>query len=256
MRITLRNCDCLEYMRTVSDRYYDVCIADPPYGIGRDWEKRDWRSRVKYRDCRYMNVRPPKEFFDEMRRISKDWIVWGWNYFTDILPPTNYLIVWDKMSNSNPVFKYSKCEIAGTSFRVPCNLVSCGWDGYRMGSETGKKKIHPHQKPVDLYRWLLGTYLGNPRGQKVFDPFAGSGSLAVACREKWADYDGCEIEPMFFEATMERIKEDVRYSRADVRFFDKDGKEIEWNRCPQRVTAYTGTTPAEGREQAGTPQPA
>ena len=164
MCITLRNCDCLEYMRTVPDNYYDVCIADPPYGIGRDWEKRDWRSRAKYKGCRYMNVRPPKEFFDEMRRISKDWRVWGWNYFTDILPPTNYLIVWDKMSNSNPVFKYSKCEIAGTSFRVPCNLVSCGWDGYRMGSETGTEKIHPHQKPVDLYRWILGAYLADPRG--------------------------------------------------------------------------------------------
>ena len=256
MCITLRNCDCLGYMRTVPDNYYDVCIADPPYGIGRDWEKRDWRSRAKYRDCRYMNVRPPKEFFDEMRRISRDWIVWGWNYFTDILPPTNYLIVWDKMSNSNPVFKYSKCEIAGTSFRVPCNLVSCGWDGYRMGSETGTKKIHPHQKPVDLYRWLLDTYLGDPRGQKVFDPFAGSGSLAVACREKWADYDGCEIEPMFFEATMGRIKEDVRYSRADVRFVDKNGKEIEWDRRSQWATTYAGATLDEGCEQAGTPQSA
>ena len=170
MCITLRNCDCLEYMRTVPDNYYDVCIADPPYGIGRDWEKRDWRSRAKYRDCRYMNVRPPKEFFDEMRRISKDWIVWGWNYFTDILPPTNYLIVWDKMSTSNHVFKYSKCEIACTSFKVPCNLVSCGWDGYRRGSETGTKKIHPHQKPVDLYRWLLGAYLGDPGGPEGIRP--------------------------------------------------------------------------------------
>ena len=242
MLISLRNCDCLEYMRTLPDGYFDCVIADPPYGIGRDWEKRDWRARAKYRDCKYMNQRPPKEFFDEMMRVGKQWICWGWNYFTDILPPTNYLIVWDKMSNSNQVFKYSKCEIAGTSFKVPCNLVSCGWDGYRMGSETGTKKIHPHQKPVDLYRWLLDAYLGVPQGQKVFDPFAGSGALAIACKEKWADYEGCEIEPSFFNATMARIQERCRCSRARAIFIDKDGKELKWDQHQQITTSVTSQT--------------
>lgn len=253
MTITLRNGDCLTYMKTVPDKYYDVCIADPPYGIGRDWEKRDWRSRAKFKDCQYMNVRPPKEFFTEMQRIAKNWIVWGWNYFTDILPPTNYLIVWDKMSNVNPVFKYSKCEIAGTSFKVPCNLVSCGWDGYRMGSETGTKKIHPHQKPVDLYRWLLDTYLGVPRGQKVFDPFAGSGALALACKEKGADYDGCEIEPLFFAATMTRIQEQCRFSRARAIFIDKDGKEIEWDQQPTTTTSVTSPIGPSAPSSTATP---
>ncbi len=256
MKITLRNCDCLAYMKTVPDKYYDVCIADPPYGIGRDWEKRDWRSRAKFRDCQYMNVRPPKEFFDEMQRIAKDWIVWGWNYFTDILPPTNYLIVWDKMSNMNTVFKYSKCEIAGTSFKVPCNLVSCGWDGYRMGAETGTKKIHPHQKPVELYRWLLNTYLGVPRCNKVFDPFAGSAALAIACKDDWVTYDGCEIEPLFFNAAMARIQEKCRFSRAGVAFIDKDGKEIAWDRFSEPGTASTGRTPTAGDAPDATPSPA
>ena len=250
--LEIHNVDCETFMENIPDGCFDIAIADPPYGIGKDWKKRR-RISQNYDESGYTNTKPSRHCFEEILRVSRRWVIWGWNYFTDILPPTNYLIVWDKMSNSNPVFKYSKCEIAGTSFRVPCNLVSCGWDGYRMGSETGTKKIHPHQKPVDLYRWLLGTYLGDPRGQKVFDPFAGSGSLAVACREKWVDYDGCEIEPMFFGATMGRIKEDVRYSRADVRFVGKDGNEIEWDRCSQRATSYTGTTPAEGREQAGTP---
>ena len=161
MKLRLFNQDCLTYMKSLPDKFFDVTIADPPYGIGRDWEKRDWRSRAKYKNCGYMNLKPSAEYFAEIQRVSKDWIIWGWNYFTDILPPTNYLIVWDKMSNQNSVFKYSKCEIAGTSYKVPCNIVSIGWDGYRMGEETGTKKIHPHQKPIALYRWLLETYVGN-----------------------------------------------------------------------------------------------
>ena len=82
MKLRLCRRDCLEVMRELGDASV-VTIADPPYGIGRDWEKRDWRSRAKYRDCRYMNQRPPREYFDEMKRVSSNWILWGWNYFTD-----------------------------------------------------------------------------------------------------------------------------------------------------------------------------
>ena len=191
--------------------YFDCTIADPPYGIGKDWEKRDRDTSRKFKNCGYKNDRIGKEYFDEIMRVSKHWIIWGWNYFTDILPPTNYLIVWDKMSNSNQVFKYSKAEIAGTDIRIPCNLVSIPWDGYRMGEETGKKKIHPHQKPVALYRWLLETYC--PKAKRIFDPFAGSGSLGVACQQLGRDYFGCEISKEFFDAARNRI-----YAKHD---FDK-----------------------------------
>ena len=140
--------------------------------------------------------------------MSRSWIIWGWNYFTDILPPTNYLIVWDKMSNANQKIKYSKCEIAATNLHIPCNLVSIPWDGYRMGEETGKKKIHPHQKPVALYRWLLDIY--GPENDMlwpatVFDPFAGSGSLGVACKCRGFSYVGCEVSRVFCEATSRRL---------------------------------------------------
>lgn len=216
MTVQLYPGNCLALMRTLPDRSV-VTIADPPYGIGRDWEKRDWRSRAKYRDCRYMNVRPPAEFFAEMLRVSRDWIVWGWNYFTDMLSPTNYLIVWDKMSNQNNVFRYSKCEIAGTSYRIPCSLISLGWDGYRMGEETGTKKIHPHQKPVALYRWLLREYVGPDfTGVRVLDPFMGSGSCAVACIDIGVDYVGCEVEPMFFDSALQRIRAAGAGGRAEV----------------------------------------
>lgn len=196
--------DCLAYMRTLPDGFYDLALADPPYGIGKDWEKRDWRSRAKYKACGYLNRRPPKEVFDELRRVAKEWIVWGWNYFTDYFEPTNYLIVWDKMSNQNQVFRYSKCELAATNIRIPCNLVSLGWDGYRMGEETGTKKIHPHQKPVALYRWLLNEY-AKDCSKRIFDPFAGSCASAVACLQCGYDWDGCEVEPLFIDAAARRI---------------------------------------------------
>lgn len=206
MHAKLYHCDCLDLMRTLPDASV-VTIADPPYGIGRDWEKRDWRSRIKYRGCTYMNKRPPKDFFDEMQRVSKHWILWGWNYFTDIMPPTNYLIAWDKMSNQNQVFRYSKVELAATSYKVPFNIVSLGWDGYRMGEETGTKKIHPHQKPVALYRWLLREYVGPDfTGIRILDPFMGSGACAIACHDLGVDYIGCETEALFFNATVERIR--------------------------------------------------
>ena len=200
-------CDCLEYMKSLPDNSFDFGIADPPYGIGKDWEKRDWRSRQRYRGCKYMNSRPCIDVFIQLQRVCKNWMVWGWNYFTDmveVFPPTNYLVVWDKMSNCNPMFHYSKCEIAATNIKIPCNLVSIGWDGYRMGEETGTKKIHPHQKPVALYRWILRNYA--KEGWRILDPFAGSAALGVACKELGFDYVGCEVEQIFFNSSVQRLR--------------------------------------------------
>ena len=204
------NQDCLEGMKRMPDGCVDLVIADPPYGIGRDWERRNKASQ-RFSESYDNTERPSPEVFDEIIRVSKHWIIWGWNYFTDILPPTNYLIVWDKMSNCNQTFHYSKAEIAGTDIKIPCNLVSIPWDGYRMGEETGHKKIHPHQKPVALYRWLLDWYGPGNRDDEfwrsiVFDPFAGSGSLGVACKERGYRYLGCEKSQMFSEAAKRRLK--------------------------------------------------
>ena len=207
--LRLYNADCLDFMRGLPDGHFDLSIADPPYGIGADWKRRR-RAAARYKDCEYDNVRPSRECLEELMRVSKRWIIFGWNYFTDILPPTNYLIVWDKMSNANQVVRYSKCEIAATNVKIPCNLVSIPWDGYRMGEETGKKKIHPHQKPVALYRWLLDWYGSGNRDDElfratVFDPFAGSGSCGVACKERGYGYVGCEKSPVFCEAAARRL---------------------------------------------------
>jgi len=202
----LLNMDCMDLMRILPDGYFDLTIADPPYGIGRDWNKRGKNTNDKFRDSGYDNIRPTAGVINEILRVSKHWIIWGWNYFTDILPPTNYLIVWDKASNQNQKLPCSNAEIAGTDIRIPCNLVTIQWDGYRMGEETGRKKIHPHQKPLSLYRWLLDYY--GHGAATVFDPFMGSASLGVVCKERGIDYTGCEINAGFFQAAQCRLHGD------------------------------------------------
>lgn len=206
--LKLYNMDVELFMSTLPDGYFDLTIADPPYGIGKDWKRRRRAARL-YDDSGYDNQRPSKKVLDEIIRVSRHYVIWGWNYFIDMMPnPTNYLIVWDKMANANQKVKYSKCELAVTDRRIPCNIVSIPWDGYRMGEETGKKKLHPHQKPVALYRWLLDWYAPTNDllwNMKVFDPFAGSGSLGVACQERGYDYVGVEISKVFCEAAAKRL---------------------------------------------------
>lgn len=137
--------------------------------------------------------------------MSQDVIIWGYNYFTSILGSTNYLIIWDKQSNNNTVFKYSKAEIAYTTKKIPANIISIPWDGYRMGKETGQKKIHPHQKPVDLYAWLLSNY-AKP-GDKIFDSHLGSGSSRIAAYKMGFDFYGTEIDKEYFDAQETRFRE-------------------------------------------------
>lgn len=199
------NEDCMDYMRNIPDNFFDLAIVDPPYGIGEDWKKRN--NGYKFKDTSYKNS-PIKDasYFDELKRISKDQIIWGYNYYTQYLGNTNYLIVWDKMSNNNDVFKYSKCEIAYVSKKIPCNLVSIPWDGYRMGRETGKRKIHPHQKPLSLYLWILKNY-AKP-GDKIYDSHLGSGSSRIAAYKMGFDFYATEIDKEYFNAQDKRFKEE------------------------------------------------
>jgi len=196
----------MEFMKGIPDKHYDLAIVDPPYGIGQDWKKRNKTSKFKETSYKNLNI-PSQLYFEELKRISKDQIIWGYNYFVEYLGATNYLIVWDKISNSNQVFRYSKAEIAYTTKHIPCNLVSIPWDGYRMGEETGCKKIHPHQKPIALYKWLLKTYANF--GDRIFDSHVGSGSIRIACHDMGFDFEGCEIDKDYWEAQEERYNQHV-----------------------------------------------
>ena len=197
------NMDCMEGMKNFPDKYFDLAIVDPPYGIGEDWKKRNGRNN--YAETTYKNSKIPDEiYFRELERVSKNQIIWGYNYYTDILGPTNHLIIWDKQSSNNQVFKYSKAEIAYTSYRIPCNLVSIPWDGYRMGSETGIKKIHPHQKPIALYKWILENYA--EKAFKILDTHVGSASSLIACHDMGFQYVGFEIDMTYYELAKKRLE--------------------------------------------------
>lgn len=194
--------DCMDAMCLMDEGQYDLAIVDPPYGIGRDWEK---RNKKIYKTTSYRNEEiPSAKYFQDLMRVSKNQVIWGYNYFTEHLGPTNYLVIWDKKSNNNTVFKYSKAEIAYTSIKIPCNLFSLAWDGYRMGRETGTSKIHPHQKPVDLYRWLLANY-AKP-GDAILDTHGGSMSIALACWEAGYDLDLYERDADYYKAGVERFE--------------------------------------------------
>jgi len=196
--------DCMVAMASMKDKEYDLAIVDPPYGIGQDWKKRTGNRTNLFKETSYKNKSiPSKKYFKEIFRISKNQIIWGYNYYTKYLGSTNYLIVWDKMSSNNTVFHYSKCEIAYTSIRIPANLISLQWDGYRMGSETGVVKIHPHQKPVALYQWLLKNYA--KQGDKILDTHLGSGSSAIAADIMGFDFTGYEIDKDYYEAALDRF---------------------------------------------------
>jgi site-specific DNA-methyltransferase (adenine-specific) len=207
--------DCMGLMARYPDKYFDLAIVDPPYGIGEDWKKR--HKGRQYPDTTYKNDRPPPpEYFSKLKRVSKEQIIFGYNYFTEHLGSTNYLIIWDKMSNDNDVFCYSQVEIAYTSIHKPARLLSVPWDGYRMGKETGIRKIHPHQKPIELYVKILQRY-AKP-GDKILDTHLGSGSIAIACHDLGFDLTACEIDRDYYNAAMERLRE---YQRQQTLNFEE-----------------------------------
>jgi len=198
--------DCMDLMARCPDKCFDLAIVDPPYGIGEEWKKRNWRKfRGRgFAKTSYKNDKtPPREYFDELSRVSKEQIIFGYNYFTEFLGPTNYLIIWDKLGSNDCSICYSKAEIAYTSMHIPAFVFRVPWDGFRMGKETGERKIHPHQKPVELYIKILRKY--SKPGWHILDTHMGSGSSAIACHKLGLDITACEIDPHYFNAAKKRI---------------------------------------------------
>jgi len=201
--------DCMDLMARYPDGHFDLALADPPYGIGEDWKKRRHNKAEPFPATTYKNKNiPAKEYFDELSRVSKERIIFGYNYFVEFLGPTNYLIIWDKLGSNDCAIRYSKAEIAYTSIRVPAFVFHVPWDGHRTGRETGERKIHPHQKPVELYVKILKKY-AKP-GWHVLDTHLGSGSSAIACHRLGLGMTACEIDPHYFAAAKKRIDAEAR----------------------------------------------
>lgn len=201
----VHNCDCMEFMRTVPDKHFALAIVDPPYGIGANWRK-DTHSKFYNHHSSYKNDSiPSREYFDELMRISENQIIWGANYYTDYLPARQSWIVWNKLRDY-PTQHLAEGELAWTSFNIPVRIATYMWNGACVCSP--RSGIHPHEKPIDLYAWLLRNY-AKP-GDNIFDSHLGSGSSRIAAYKLCFDFVGCEIDKGYFEAQEKRFQEECK----------------------------------------------
>ena len=193
-KITITNEDCMDLLRRTPDNFYDLAICDPPYGIGisnnpvrQKHNKKTWDDSI-----------PNEEYFKELFRVSKNQIIWGGNYFIDYLSNSQGFIIWDKKQPEN--FSLAMCEFAYSSIQSPAKI-------FRYSVLSEKDKIHPTQKPVALYKWLLDKYA--KEGDKILDTHSGSASLAIACHDYGFNLNACELDSDYFDASIKRLKNHV-----------------------------------------------
>jgi site-specific DNA-methyltransferase (adenine-specific) len=191
----ITNEDNMELMARYKDNHFELAIVDPPYGIGEDGGKCRTRGSNKTNGEKkgWDNETPSIRYFNELQRVSVNQIVWGGNYFTDKLPTSRCWIYWQKNMGGD----FADGELAWTSFDKVLKQ-------YRKRSETFNR-IHPTQKPVKLYEWLLTNYA--KEGDKILDTHLGSGSIAIACHNLGFDLTACELDKEYFDAAMKRLKQ-------------------------------------------------
>lgn len=219
MALDLRNMDCMELMKQFPDKHFDLAIVDPPYGIGADkaqnnaaeqrikanGKSKAGRGWKKYRETDWDSDIPKAEYFIELERVSKNQIVWGGNYFFQLWQtPCKGFIIWDKGQRD---FSLADCELAWTSFDKCARIVDISrGEALAENNNTGGR-IHPTQKPVALYKWLLNKYA--KEGDKILDTHLGSGSIAIACHDYKFDLVGSEIDSGYYNDLMKRVQNHV-----------------------------------------------
>jgi site-specific DNA-methyltransferase (adenine-specific) len=198
------NIDCMELMKNTPDKFFELAIVDPPYGeecdINTEGNRTSARNGfselyLKHTSGKW-NIKPGKEYFDELFRVSKNQIIWGGNFFE--LPPTSCLIVWNKMQRN---FTFGDGELAWASSGLGKSMRIFDFSRGQMQKET---RIHITQKPVALYEWLLKNYA--KEGDKILDTHAGSASSLIACHNLGFEYVGCEVDGDYFKAANERLE--------------------------------------------------
>lgn len=185
-------CDCLPAMRLIEDNAIDLILCDPPYGIGIS--KNPFRQKFKKED--WDSFTPPKEYFDELFRISKNQVIWGGNYFD--LPPSQCFYVWDKVQPQD--FSSAMCEMAWVSEQSPAKI-------YKQ-RVVSMEKFHPTTKPVDMMRWCLNFF---PDAKLICDPFMGSWTTARACKDLGRDFIGFELSEDYCKIGEERLRQEVMF---------------------------------------------
>jgi len=241
--INIYRCDCNEFMKSKPDKGYKLAIVDPPYGIGEHGQRMNrterWKNPgpIKHKRVKWDDEAPSREYFDELKRISSDQIIWGANHFLDNIPfniSSPCWLVWDKKTAGD----FADCELAWTSFSTSVRIFEWLWSGFRK--QKPEDRIHPTQKPIALYKWILKNYATckecggdeeveslqsidcnrqickSCRGKKpkIFDSHGGSMSIGIACIEMGFDLDICELDSDYFEAAIKRINSHVRQLNA------------------------------------------
>jgi len=193
-------------MKKLPDKYFDLIVTDPPYGINIASNGyvggRKLAEVTNYGIQEWDKSIPSGAYFREMFRVAKNLIIFGGNYMTDYLPPSSCWVVWDKDNTGN----FADCELAWTSFQKSVKRLKFRWNGMLQEQMNWKeKRVHPTQKPIALGRWLLETFAN--KGDKIFDPFAGSGSFLVACKQLGYDFVGCEINKDYVDIIDKRLRQ-------------------------------------------------
>lgn len=202
--------DCMEGMKKYHDKYFDLAVVDPPYGIGqhgtigiatkktkgftftkKEYTKKDWDNDI-----------PTMEYFTELFRVSKNQIIWGANYFIKELPQFKNFIYWHKKGQSKDD-KFNEGELAYVSFGRS-RMIDIWWNGFGT-INSSENRIHPTQKPVKLYDWIYQNY--SEPGQKILDTHLGSGSNRIAAHKAGLDFVGFEIDEEYYHAQEKRFKE-------------------------------------------------
>ncbi len=201
------NKDCMEAMKEMSDNQFDLAIVDPPYGIGASEMTMGSGKNKKYKKGKkWDNETRTQKYFNEIQRVSKNQIIWGGNYFADKLKPTRCYIFWDKGINGDCDF--ADGELAWCSFDKVLRKAPIRYKGF-LGADN--IRIHPTQKPVKLYEWLLMNYA--KEGDTILDTHLGSGSIAIACHNLGFELTGYEIDKEYFEAAKKRIEQHKQQGR-------------------------------------------
>lgn len=201
--MNITNEDNMDLMARYEDKYFDLAIVDPPYGIKKDSQrleiysgKKAKHNRKEYISKGWDSSIPNKKYFNELFRVSKNQIIWGGNYYLEYLKNTSCFIFWDKGQKLDQ----ADGELAYCSIQKPIRSIII--NRCEIGRSGGN--IHPTQKPVKLYEWLLDNYA--KEGDKILDTHLGSGSIAIACHNRKLDLTACELDKEYFDAAMKRIE--------------------------------------------------
>jgi len=208
-KIELYNSDCMEMLKSFATNQFDLAICDPPYGINIEKNQQTYNKNKtvsnggkwkEYKIKEWDNVIPTKEYFDELKRVSKNQIIWGGNYFLDHLGKTKCMLIWDKIQR----VYLADGEIAWTSLDKPMKVFRYSKIDAYVNDLRGDEKIHPTQNPIKLYEWMIENY--TKEGESILDTHLGSGSSAIASFKMNRNFTGIEIDKEYYDESVERFK--------------------------------------------------